>query len=43
VRYPLEGIELNMLAGFAIFMLVLLPLFVPVMTTVVHAIGSRRN
>jgi hypothetical protein len=32
-----------MLAGVAIFMLVLSPLFISVMTTVVHAIGSRRN
>jgi hypothetical protein len=32
-----------MLAGFAILMLVLSPLLVPVMVMVVHAIGSRRN
>jgi hypothetical protein len=32
-----------MLADVAIFMLVLSPLFVPVMTTVVHAVDSRRN
>jgi len=43
VRHRLEGIELNMLTGFAIFMLVLSPLFVPVITTVVHAIRSRQS
>jgi hypothetical protein len=32
-----------MLAGIALFMLVLSPLFIPVMTTVVHAIESRLN
>jgi hypothetical protein len=40
---PLEGSESQMLAGIAIFMLVLSPLFIPVMTTVVHAIGTRRK
>ena len=42
-RYPLEESESNMLAGIAIFMLVLSPLFVPVMITVVDAIETRRN
>jgi hypothetical protein len=32
-----------MFAGIALFMLVLSPLFIPVMTTVVHAIESRLN
>jgi hypothetical protein len=32
-----------MLAGFAIFLLVLSPLYIPVTITVVDAIDSRRN
>jgi hypothetical protein len=32
-----------MVAGIAIFMMVLSPLFIPVMTTVLHAVGNRRN
>jgi hypothetical protein len=32
-----------MVAGIAIFMMVLSPLFIPVMTTVVHAVANRRN
>jgi hypothetical protein len=32
-----------MLAGIAIFMMVLSPLYIPVAVTVVHAIGNRRT
>jgi hypothetical protein len=32
-----------MVAGIAIFMMVLSPLLIPVMTTVVHAVANRRN